>query len=571
MHLPISLDQLRRKLAEDNLVTADQFEAIRLEAETKGQDIGDILISKRFVDQSYLNSIVTSTLHVELANISPELIKRELLRLLPEETARIRQAIVFDREPDGALSVAMANPGDLETIQFLSQYLKSRIHPYLATPADLNAGFSIYGLQTSDDFKTLINENVKASLRSRTKSAQEAAADLPIVAIVNNLLSFAISSRSSDIHIEIMEDATLVRYRVDGILREIMKLPREIHSALVARFKLLAGLKLDEHFRPQDGRFRYQIVGQVVDIRASVMPTYYGEKIEMRLLDASQRPLSLEELGMSTYVSRVVVSALRRTFGMILATGPTGSGKSTTLYAFINIVNKPSVNIVTIEDPIEYNMARVNQSQVNTEAGISFASGLRAFLRQDPNVIMVGEIRDVETADIAVQAALTGHLLISTLHTNDAPSTIPRLFDLGVPPFLVSSVLNAILAQRLVRKICTSCIYSYEIDASTRNLIAQQLRAANPFSGAAKVPSLLYKGKGCSVCGGSGYRGRMGIYEVIEVNDKVKEAISDHNFNLDRLTSVARQNGMVSMFEDGLEKAEVGLTSLEEVLRVIRE
>ena len=267
-----------------------------------------------------------------------------------------------------------------------------------------------------------------------------------------------------------------IRYRIDGILYEMMNVTKAIHPAISARLKLLAGLKIDEHYEPQDGRFRYQLGNQTIDVRVSVIPTFYGEKVEMRLLEASQKPPSLEELGMSPDDAKIVMDNFKNSYGMILSCGPTGSGKTTTLYALMNILNRPQVNITTIEDPIEYNMRYVNQTQVNPQANMTFASGLRALLRQDPNIIMVGEIRDAETADIAVQAALTGHLLMSSLHTNDAPTAIPRFFDLGVPPFLVSSVLNLVIAQRLVRKICQTCMYSYEADASVQATVETQLK-----------------------------------------------------------------------------------------------
>jgi type II secretory ATPase GspE/PulE/Tfp pilus assembly ATPase PilB-like protein len=310
---------------------------------------------------------------------------------------------------------------------------------------------------------------------------------------------------------------------------------------------------------------------QNIDVRVSVMPTFYGEKVEMRLLEASQKPLSLEEIGMSPDVAKIVSDNLKKSYGMIISCGPTGSGKTTTLYALMNILNRSQVNIATIEDPIEYNMRYINQTQINVQGGITFASGLRALLRQDPNIIMVGEIRDEETAGISVQAALTGHLLLSSLHTNDAPTAIPRLIDLKVPPFLASSVLNVIIAQRLVRKVCPTCTYSYEPDAAVKAILKKQLDTLEGDGPKMDLPTILYKGKGCSSCGLTGYLGRIGIYEVLEVNDKVKEVIIQQNFSLEALRSTARANGMKTMFEDGLQKVELALTTLEEVLRVIRE
>ncbi len=495
----------------------------------------------------------------------------KFVKLLPEAVARQRQAIAFTEETDGSLGVAMADPSDLTTIKFLRQYLGRNITPYLATQAELNRGFLIYGLQTASGFKKIIEENVAATLQAGTKSAEEAAAALPIVAIVDNLLSYAAASNASDIHVEVLEDSTLIRYRIDGLLYEIMRVPKEVHPALVARLKLLSGLKIDEHYKPQDGRFRYQMINQVVDCRVSVMPTYHGEKVVMRLLASAQKPLSLEELGVSPKDVAMITENMKKAYGMVMITGPTGSGKSTTLYALMNMLNKPNVNMVTVEDPIEYNMRYVNQTQINPQAGITFASGIRALLRQDPDIIMVGEIRDGETADICVQAALTGHLVLTTLHTNDAPTAIPRLIDLNVPPFLVSSVLNAVIAQRLVRKICSICIYSYPADEAAIATVKSQFETMGLTADESRVPKVLYRGKGCAACGFTGYRGRLGIYEVLEVTEAVKKLIAAPKFDLDALRATARTEGMHTMFEDGLDKVQRAVTTMEEVLRVVRE
>jgi type II secretory ATPase GspE/PulE/Tfp pilus assembly ATPase PilB-like protein len=411
----------------------------------------------------------------------------------------------------------------------------------------------VYGYELGQDFKKIINDNVRASLVNQSKDAKDAAGDLPIVGIVDNLLSYALASRASDIHIEILEESTFIRYRIDGILYQVMDITKAVHPGIVARIKLLAGLKIDEHFAPQDGRFRYQLGGQEIDVRVSTMPTFFGEKVEMRLLESSQKPLSLEELGMSVEVAKIVSENLKKSYGMLVSCGPTGSGKTTTLYALMNILNRPEVNVTTVEDPIEYNMRYVNQTQINPQAGVTFASGLRALLRQDPNIIMVGEIRDAETADIAVQAALTGHLLLSSLHTNDAPTAIPRFFDFKIPPFLVSSVLNLVLAQRLVRKICPSCIYSYDADSSIASTLEVQLKENGLDPRKVHIPKTLYAGKGCSSCGMTGYRGRLGIYEAFEVDEKLKELIVSPEFDLAALRAQAQTSGMKTLFEDGLQ------------------
>ena len=569
MRIPIPSAELKRRLVTDGILTEAAFDEFLVGAERKSQSIVDVLMSEAHVDPHYLQETIASMLGVKIAHLDST-VDEGLVKQLPEAIARQRGAVLFKKEADGSVGVAMNNPADLDTLAFLRQYLGRSVTPYLANDEDLNQAFQVYGLQTATDFTRVIEENVKASLAAASSSVDEAAVQLPIVSIVDNLVSYAATSGASDIHVEALEDATLIRYRIDGLLREIMRVPLEVHSAITARLKLLAGLKIDEHFKPQDGRFRYQIVNSAVDCRVSVLPTYYGEKVVIRLLAATDKPLSLQDLGMFGHEVEVVQRATQKSYGMILVTGPTGSGKSTTLYALMDILNQPDVNIVTVEDPVEYNMRYVNQSQINPAAGITFATGIRSILRQDPDIIMVGEIRDAETADVSVQAALTGHLVLTTLHTNDAPTAIPRLVDLDVPPFLTASVINAIIAQRLVRKICPQCIYSYTPDKPVLDAIADEFKKIG-VGATATVPRTLYRGKGCTSCHGSGYRGRLGIYEVLEVNDVVRNLIGQKNFELDSFRDAARASGMRSMFEDGVDKAGQALTTVEEVLRVIRE
>lgn len=571
MILPIPPDKIKKKLVDDGLLQESQFDAFYKEAERKNQNLIDILISEKIVDSSYIYNFLASYLGVELARLGVRKINEDVVRSLPEIIAREKNVIIFNRENDGTLDVAMINPSDLATVEFLKQRFGAPIKPFLASTEDLNQGFAVYGLSSTQDFKKIIEANIEESLRSQKKTPEEAAGDLPIVAIVDNLISYASSLRASDIHIEILEEITLIRYRIDGILYEVMRIPKTIHNALVARIKILAGLKIDEHSKPQDGRFRYKTANQLIDIRVSIMPTFYGEKIEMRLLDATQKPLSLEELGLMNNNLKVVKENLKKSYGMILVCGPTGSGKTTTLYALMNILNKPQVNICTIEDPIEYNMRYINQSQIHPEAGITFATGLRALLRQDPNIIMVGEIRDSETAEIAVQAALTGHLLLSSLHTNDAPTAIPRLIDLGIPNYLVSSVINIIIAQRLVRRICLGCIYSYNLDQETKKIIIEQFKNLGVKNFENKIPKILYKGKGCNSCAFTGYKGRVGIFEYVENTEEIKKIITSEDFSTENLWQQARKEGSETMFEDGLKKSILGITTIEEVLRVIRE
>ena len=571
MRLPLLVPQIKKLVVDEGLIAEPKFDELLAEAERKNQSILDVLVSQQIVAADYLSDLIAAALGVQRVDFTARKVQSDIVKLLPEDVARQRQAIVFSKEDDGTYDVAMVDPSDLETISFLTQRLKAKVKPFLAAQGDLNRGFSVYGYELGQDFKKLIEDNIKQSLASQSKTAEESASELPIVGIVDNILSYAIASRASDIHIELLEESTFIRYRIDGILYEIMTIPKAVHPAIVARIKLLAGLKIDEHHQPQDGRFRHEIGNQNIDVRVSVIPTFYGEKAEMRLLESSQKPLSLEELGMTAEDAKIMNANLKKAYGMLISCGPTGSGKTTTLYALMNILNKPQVNVTTVEDPIEYNMRYVNQTQINEQAGVTFASGLRALLRQDPNIIMVGEIRDGETAEIAVQAALTGHLLLSSLHTNDAPTAIPRMFDLKVPPFLAASVLNLVIAQRLVRRICQSCLYSYDADPGLSAIVETQLKELGVPDGSAKAPKIVYKGRGCTSCGMTGYRGRLGIYELLEVTEGVKRVITSEHFNLEALRGEARKGGMKTMFEDGLLKVELAQTTLEEVLRVIRE
>ncbi|MDP3974786.1 MAG: ATPase, T2SS/T4P/T4SS family [Candidatus Jorgensenbacteria bacterium] len=565
-------EKLKEIIIHAGAVDEATFDEVMIEAVRKRQSPVEILISRGLLSKDYFLILAAKALGVERVNLGVVKIDEPILRLLPEDVARRRKVIPFGQEPDGRFKVAMEDPTDLETLDFLTLRLKGAVKPYLADDDDLNRGFLVYQKRVTEDYKKVIEESVQESLRSKVRGdLEEAAADLPIVAIVDNLLEYAVSSRASDVHFEMLDDGILVRYRVDGILHEIIRMPKEIHPAVVARIKILSSLRVDEHTHPQDGRFRYKLGGNVIDIRVSVIPTFYGEKMVLRLLSAAQKPLSLAELGIFENDVKLIHEAIGKTYGMVLACGPTGSGKTTTLYSILNLLNKPEVNIVTIEDPIEYDMRYLNQMQVNVAAGITFASGLRSVLRQDPNIIMVGEIRDAETANISVQAALTGHLVLSSLHTNDAVTVVPRLIDMGIPPFLVAAVVNDIIAQRLVRKIHLECIESYVPEKSVAEAIGRELKSLGVDPRGVKLPKTFYRGKGCAACGDTGYLGRLGIFEVLPVTEPVRKLIISDEFNLDNLRTIARTEGMVSMFEDGLRKVERGTTTIEELFRVIRE
>lgn len=572
LFLPIS--KLKELIINEGLIKAEDFDRLVAEAERKHQNVVDLLISHGFFSVDYFYDLLAKYLGVERVNLRAQKIEEEILNLLSRDLAQSRRAIVFRREADGTLDVALEDPTNLNILDFLQRRLGAKIKPFLATDSDLGWGFSLYEARLAQDFRKVIEESVAVSLKSRFKTEEElaaAAGDMPIVAIVDNLLTYAASSRTSDIHLEIGEENVFIRFRIDGILHEVLKIPKEVQPAIVARLKLLAELRIDEHSKPQDGRFRFKSGQQLIDLRVAVMPTFYGEKVEMRLLPATQKPLSFSEIGMLEDDIKVMEENIKKTFGMLLICGPTGCGKTTTLYSILNYLNRPEVNIVTIEDPIEYNVRYVNQTQVNPAAGITFANGLRAILRQDPNIIMVGEIRDNETAEIAVHSALTGHLVLSSLHTNDAPTAVPRLVDMGVPPFLAAAVLNVVVAQRLVRHIHLGCIESYSPDEKTLLVIRGQLKELGLESKNIRLPKIFYRGKGCPACNFTGYLGRIAIFEILNVSEEIRKLIISPDFSLDNLKESAQRQGMVSMFEDGLRKVERGMTTIDEILRVIKE
>ena len=400
---------------------------------------------------------------------------------------------------------------------------------------------------------------------SKVRKELNEGTNISIIALVDALIEEAYAMRASDIHIDPHEKEIIVRIRVDGVLQDIYSFPKEIQSEVVTRIKVLAGLRTDEHQKPQDGRFRIVLVGKPVDIRVSIAPAYYGENAVLRLLAERAENLTLEVLGLSEGDRKKIEAAMRSPYGMILATGPTGSGKTTTLYTILKALNTKAVSIITIEDPIEYAIEGINQIQVNPTTGLTFANGLRSVLRQDPDIIMVGEVRDPETAALAVNTALTGHLMLSTLHTNDAATTLPRLLDLGVEPYLISTTVNVVVGQRLVRIICSDCKEEIALEEKEKKSLSElgKFALANP-------PERLFRGKGCEHCLGSGYRGRIGIFEVMVVDEAIRQAILD-KCSSSNLKSIAVEKGMSAMVEDGYNKALAGITTPEEVLRVIHE
>ncbi|MDP2736174.1 MAG: ATPase, T2SS/T4P/T4SS family, partial [bacterium] len=502
----LSNQQLKKILEKSDILPPQEFEKFSKEAEKYGKTLENYLIEKKIITSSSLYENAASYFKVPFINLKDQIIRKDVLFNIPEPIATTHQIIAFAAD-DKEIKIATLDPENIEIFEFIRKKTNLKIVIYLTTPESLKETIKQYHKSLKAEFKDLADENTTGSDENLKKLAE----NLPIVRIVDTLLEYAIFEGASDIHIEPEEKDIIARYRVDGILRTVMTLPKNVQPGIIARIKILANLKVDEHRLPQDGRFKISSKEYKVSFRVSIIPTFDGEKIVMRLLSEKAQVLTLEQLGLQPSALDTIKRNISKPHGMILVTGPTGSGKTTTLYTVMNILNRPEVNIMTIEDPIEYRMPRVNQSQVNPKIGYTFAAGLRAFLRQDPNIIMVGEIRDQETAEIAIHAAMTGHLVLSTLHTNDAVTTLPRLSDMGVPAFLVASTTNIIIAQRLVRKICPNCIQSYKLDKQTIVELKQQLDLENIMKTLEEkkiiinakqgIEALLfYRGKGCKQC-----------------------------------------------------------------------
>lgn len=576
--------QLKLFLVDSGLVKEDAIKRIEAKAKKTGKKFEDLLVSEGLISQEDLIRLKAYILGIPFINLEKEIVPKEVLEIIPEPIARAHNIVAF-RKKGRDLEVAMLDPEDLQTIEFIKKKSNLRILPRLTTPQSIKNVLAQYRKTLGAEFAELIKkeaEGVKTErIQEKTTEKEELekiAQEVPVIKIVDSLLKHAVLDRASDIHIEPMENEVLIRYRIDGILRDAMTLPKQVAPGIVARIKVLSNLKLDEHRLPQDGRFKFETNGDKYSVRVSVLPVLNGEKVVMRLLAEEAKGYSLEELGLRGKALEDIQTALRRPTGMILVCGPTGSGKTTTLYSMIEILNTPEVNISTIEDPIEYRMPRVNQTQVKPEIGLTFANGLRALLRQDPDIIMVGEIRDNETAALAINAALTGHLVLSTLHTNNAAGAIPRLIDMKVEPFLIASTLNVILAQRLVRRLCEGK-KEYHLKKSQINRISKYCdlkRVENIL----KENSLLkregtikdvtfFEPRPTKACP-DGYKGRIGIFEVLPVTESIKKLITQ-NTTSDEIQERALKEGMITMVEDGFIKAAQGITTIEEVLRVTME
>ncbi len=574
----LSKELLKKILIKSEVLSSADFDKYELEAEKLGKNLENYLMEKKIITEATLYENLANYYKLPFISLKNQTIRKDVLFIIPEPVASAHNIIAFDKD-NTTLKVACTNPNDIEIFEFLKKKTGLELSLSIATQTAINETIKQYHKSLKAEFDYLENKN-KGGLTA-TKDLKKLAEDLPVVRIVDTLLEYSVIEGASDIHIEPEEKNITVRYRIDGILRNVMVLPKNVHSGIVARIKILANLKVDEHRLPQDGRFKITTDEYKVAFRVSIMPTFDGEKIVMRLLNEKAQILTLEQLGLQSKPLGKLKQNIDKPNGIILVTGPTGSGKTTTLYTVLNILNTPKVNISTIEDPIEYRMSHVNQSQVNAKIGYTFASGLRAFLRQDPDIIMVGEIRDQETAEIAVHAAMTGHLVLSTIHTNDAATTMPRLSEMGVPNFLIGSTVNIIIAQRLVRKICPHCIQSYNLDAEAIDQLEKQLNVKGILKtledektilNASKgLESLLfYRGKGCKKCNNTGYKGRIGIYEVLENSKEMSDLILK-NAGAKEINKQARLEGILTIIEDGFIKAKNGITTIEEVLRVTKE
>ena len=571
--------EFKKLLSENKLINTKALDKAKLAADKNKQNLEQYLVDNGLVSDKDFLSLYSQVYQTPIVNIKGAKINKNILHLIPEPLARNHKVVAFDRTGE-TLKIAMVDPTDLETIEFIKKKTGLNIQIHLDTLKHINYILGQYRKSLKTEFSNLIG--LKSEQRKQDPAKlKQLADDLPTVRIVNTILDYAIFEGASDIHIEPLEKDIIIRYRVDGMLKEVMTLPKELLAGLAARIKVLAKLKIDEHRLPQDGRFKLETEDYKIAFRVSVLPVFDGEKIVMRLLNESGQVLTFKDLGFDKNSLPILERNIKRPNGMILVTGPTGSGKTTTLYSILNILNQPTVNISTIEDPIEYRIPRISQSQVAPKIGFTFANGLRSLLRQDPDIIMVGEIRDNETADMAINAAMTGHLVLSTLHTNDAPGALPRLIDMKIEPFLIASTVNVIIAQRLVRKICPNCIQSYNLDKKAVDYLKQEVNLKNILLVMQKqgmIKSLkeslgsvlFFKGAGCSQCGQEGYKGRLGIFEVLEVTPNIAKLIITQA-SADEISNFAQKQNMITMIQDGFMKAKQGLTTIEEVLRVSKE
>ncbi len=543
-------------LVDAGLITTEQLNYALQRQKATGKKIGELLIDERIVQEKQIIEVLEFQLGIPHMDLEKYFIDPEVPKLINENLAR-RHVLIPIRKLRGKLIVAMADPLNIFARDDVQIATNLEVEPVISTKNDiLNAIDQYYGKQRAEqaieEFTQQYDVEGLADIDDETLNEINNA---PVVRLINSIISQAVKMRASDIHIEPYEDIIRVRFRLDGSLQEIMTPAKSAHSAIITRIKIMGKMNIAEKRVPQDGRLETVIDGREVDMRISVLPTVYGEKVVIRLLDRSSFLASKRQLGFSEGNLELFDKLIKSPNGIILVTGPTGSGKSTTLYAVLKELNNVNSNIITIEDPVEYKLEGVNQVQVNNKAGLDFASGLRAMLRQDPNVIMVGEIRDAETAQIAVRAAITGHLVLSTMHTNDAPSTVTRLMDMGIEPYLVASAVVGIVSQRLVKRICDNCKHPVEISQHDREALG------------IREDFMAYKGTGCNVCGHTGYKGRIAVHEVMIINRKIRGQI-DQRTSIDEIRRLAIEQGMIPLKESCIQLIQEGITTVEELMRV---
>lgn len=595
----ISDTTLETVLGRANLVTPEQIANLKQEGARSKRSLQELIFEARLADEKSLVKLFADYAGIPYIEIDPRTVQPDVLKLIPERVARQYMAVLFKVDDDGVHHLAMEDPDDVQAVNFIQKEIGTNSKIYIATHDNILTILDIYRGDVNKELNDVIDvqreSEEKAAAATNADGEQDISEDSPISQTVNLLLEYAIRSHASDVHIEPREDAVQVRYRIDGVLKEVNRLPRTVMSALVSRIKILSNLKIDERRVPQDGRFKISIGGRQYALRVSTLPIVDGEKIVMRILDESNQAVTLDQLGYWGKALEDITREMNEPNGIVLMTGPTGSGKSTSLFSILTLLNKPNVNISTVEDPVEYKITGVNQTQTNAKAGMTFANGLRALLRQDPNIIMIGEVRDAETASLAIQAALTGHMVFSTLHTNNAATSLPRLLDMGIEPFLIASTIRAIVGQRLVRKLHKDSRKSYvPSDEEKAEIITMfNLKDGEGF----KVIHELEKQAAAAGLGGDtplstdengiislwkadssfnkdevqeGYRGRIGIYEVLYNSDTIQKMIMSRSTSA-QIQEQAIQEGMVTMQIDGLIKALRGETTIEEVLRVSRE
>jgi type IV pilus assembly protein PilB len=587
-------------LTSGGKITPEQLEAYKMQGKNEKKPLQDIVLNGNAISERDLTKAYSEVIDIPFIDIDIKSIDKEILQLVPERIARQYNVVVIGVDDKGQKLLAMDDPDDIQAISFLQKELGNDVRIFMATHTNILQAIDQYRENISSEITEVISAEQEEEQKGEKFDQEDLAEDSPVAQTVNLLVEGAIKTGASDIHIEPREGYVSVRYRIDGILREVNKLPKNVQGALVSRIKILSNLKIDERRAPQDGRFKIAINGLKYALRVSTLPITDGEKVVMRILNESSKALLLEELGYWGTALDTINQAITQPHGMILVTGPTGSGKSTSLFSVLSLLNNPTVNISTIEDPVEYKIPGANQTQVNVQAGMTFAAGLRALLRQDPNIIMVGEIRDSETSGLAVQAALTGHLVFATLHTNNAATCLPRLLDMGIEPFLIASTVRAVVGQRLVRRLCRNCRVpvapetdlvkkinkTFKIKASDDMKKINQLEKlaieggigidpenknneVNQPSSSGTAINRIYKAKdgGCEECGHNGYKGRMGIYEVLGNSSELEKLIIS-NSTSDAIENQAIKEGMITMQLDGFIKALRGQTTIEEILRV---